>query len=152
MISYVVQVGTSRQFRYRSLYEAQVTGRADSAAHAADYLEAALHLLEVRKLPLPDSARHLDLRALLATGVHIDLTDGKQLTMAQVEPASAAVGKTIRDAFAGEHGSIEIAAIFRDEHVLLPQPGTVVCAKDRLLIIGGPGVHERLRPLIEAEN
>jgi len=49
MISYVVQVAVSRPLRYRSLYEAQVSGRAESAAHTADFLDAAARLTEASK-------------------------------------------------------------------------------------------------------
>jgi CIC family chloride channel protein len=152
MISYVVQTAASRPFRYRTLYEAQVRGRADSAAHAADYLDAVLDLLDRRRLAVAPSARHLDLRALLASGIHVDLSDGKQLAIAQVAPGSLAAGRTVRDLSAGQETALEVAAIFRQEHALLPQAGAVLRPGDRLLVIGGPGVRDQLRTLIEAPS
>jgi CIC family chloride channel protein len=150
MLSYVVQVAGTRRLRYRSLYEAQVPGRADSAAHVADYLDAVLHLLDQRKLPLAESARHLDLRGLLASGIAVDLTEGKQMVVAEVPVRSPLIGKTIRDAFAGKRAVLELAALFRQEHSLLPQPGIALRARDLLLVVGGPDVREQLQQLIGA--
>ena len=45
MLSFLIQINLSSFFKYGSLYEAQVAGRADSPAHRAENVRIALRLL-----------------------------------------------------------------------------------------------------------
>jgi CIC family chloride channel protein len=154
MLSYLIQTTLSAHLKYRSLYEAQVPGRLDSPAHRIEHLEAILNLLRERRIAIPATIGHLDLPALLATGVPIDLPDGNRLITGTLSPQSPWVGKPIRpncpdDSFEDE--DLEVVAVFRKGHILLPssnsdrlQPGDQV-----LLIVSSQvwePVQQRLAP------
>ena len=134
MLSYLVQTAIAPRLRYQTLYEAQVPGRAESAAHSAEYLNGVLRLLEQRQLALPKQAVHFNLWSLLASGMPIELSEGKQLWAGAVghgplfqQPLSAAVP---------DAGELEVIAVLRDEHTLLAHPDLTLRARDRLIAIG----------------
>jgi CIC family chloride channel protein len=145
MMSYIIQVALSESFKYRTLYEAQVRGRADSPAHHVEQLECAVHLLDTCRISMPPSCTHLDLRSLLASGIPIDLPDGKRLVIGILKPNSSFVGKLVREIFpVGEKEELEVIAIFRQGHTLLPHAAVVLEAEDRLLAIATPVAWEKL--------
>jgi CIC family chloride channel protein len=145
MLSYLVQVTLSSRLKYKSLYEAQVPGRADSPAHQAEHVEAALHLLTVRGICPPSAGVCLDLRGVLEAGIHLDLPGGKRLAIGTIKSESTYVRKQISSCFpfAGL-GNVEIVAVFRHGQMLLPQSGLTLEAFDRLLIIASPEDLDRL--------
>jgi CIC family chloride channel protein len=145
MMSYIIQVALSESFKYRTLYEAQVRGRADSPAHHVEQLECAVHLLDTCRISMPPSCTHLDLRSLLASGIPVDLPDGKRLVIGILKPNSTFVGKLVREIFpVGEKEELEVIAIFRQGHTLLPHAAVVLEAEDRLLAIATPVAWEKL--------
>ncbi len=93
MLSFVIQINLSSLFKYNSLYEAQVVGRADSPAHIAEHVQIALRLLEQGKITFPPPITHLHLAALLRSGVALDLQDGSQLMIGALRPESPWVGE-----------------------------------------------------------
>jgi CIC family chloride channel protein len=146
MMSYIIQVALSESFKYRTLYEAQVRGRADSPAHHVEQLECAVHLLDTCRISMPPSCTHLDLRSLLASGIPVDLPDGKRLVIGILKPNSTFVGKLVREIFpVGEKEELEVIAIFRQGHTLLPHAAVVLEAEDRLLAIATPVAWEKLK-------
>ncbi len=145
VLSYLVQAALSAHLKYNSLYEAQVPGRADSPAHHLEHLEAAIHLLDKRRVSVPDTMSHLDLRALLASGIALDLPDGRRLALGILKPQSPYVGKSIQEAFPLDgQEDLEIVAVFRQGHTLLPHSGLVLKAADRLLVLTTEELWKRL--------
>jgi len=145
VLSYLVQAALSAHLKYNSLYEAQVPGRADSPAHQLEHLEAAIHLLHKRRVSVPDTVSHLDLRALLASGIALDLPDGRRLALGILKPQSPYVGKSIQESFPlDDQEVLEVVAIFRQGHTLLPHSGLVLKAADRLLVLTTEEVWKRL--------
>jgi CIC family chloride channel protein len=149
MLSYLVQVTLSARLKYQSLYEAQVPGRVDSPAHMAEHVEAILGLLRNGRLLLPASISHVDLLALLSTGVPVDLPDGKQLLTATLTPSSPLIGAAIQPGFSGDGDSpedIEIVAVLRKGTTLLPSSHRVMRYRpgDRLLTIVAPDAKDAL--------
>ena len=145
MLSYVLQVNLSRFFKYDSLYEAQVAGRADSPAHRAEQVQTALRLLDSGSLPLPPDTTHLHLASLLQAGLALELPDGSQLTVGVLPPHSPWVGKQIQsrpDSDVVRH--TRIASILRGTTVVLARPNTILQPGDRLLIVVQPEVLDRL--------
>ncbi len=145
MLSYVLQVNLSRFFKYDSLYEAQVAGRADSPAHRAEQVQTALRLLDSGNLPLPPDTTHLHLASLLQAGLALELPDGSQLTVGVLPPHSPWVGKQIQsrpDSDVVRH--TRIASILRGTTVVLARPNTILQPGDRLLIVVQPEVLDRL--------
>ncbi len=145
MLSYLIQVGLSESFKYRTLYEAQVRGRADSPAHHVEQLECAVHLLDTCRISMPPACSHLDLRALLASGIPVDLPDGKRLVIGILKARSTLVGKRVQEIFpTGAREEMEVIAVFRQGHTLLPHAALVLQPEDRLLAIAAPAAWQRL--------
>ncbi len=135
-LSYFVQVLLSTPLKYKSLYEAQVPTRADSPAHFEDHVEMALRILRRHKIALPDDATRVDLRAVLASGVPLDLPDGKRVVMGRIEKKSPyarqPVEKLMQDIPADEG---EVVAIFRNGHTLIPHKEMRLEVGDLVLLI-----------------
>jgi CIC family chloride channel protein len=145
MLSYVLQLNLSRFFKYDSLYEAQVAGRADSPAHRAEQVQTALRLLDSGNLPLPPETTHLHLASLLQAGLAMELPDGSQLMVGVVSPQSPWVGKQIQSRPDSEVvAHTRIASILRGTTVVLARPNTILQPGDRLLIVVEREVLDRL--------
>jgi len=148
MLSYLLQVNLSQRLRYGSLYEAQVPLTEDSPAHYLDHVRVALSLLGRRKLPEAGQlaqAGQVDLLRLLRSRVRLNLPGGRQLLLRQLAPGSRFVGGPIRELYrAGGTSDLEVVAVRRREHVLLPHEDTVLEPNDRLILIASEAA---LRPL-----
>lgn len=138
-LSYLIQVSLSARLKYKSLYEAQVAGRVDSPAHQAEQLEAVARLLNDRRLFVLPTATHLDLLALLAAGVAVDLPNGRQLATGVLRPDSLYVGASISSLFSTKgRDTLEILAVVRRGHTLLPCADLTLQTGDQLLVITSP--------------
>lgn len=152
MLSYLIQVTLSQKRKYKSLYEAQVTSRADSPAHHVEHVQAALRLLNERKIAIPPSIRHLDLYAILASGIPLDLPDGKQLYIGVLRKKSLWVGKPFDSSnLDSEQKGIDVAAVLRKGHLIFPNSGIVLEPGEQLVIVAKPeawkGLKEHLASL-----
>jgi chloride channel protein, CIC family len=137
LLSYLVQTRLSEPLKYHSLYEAQVLGRAQSPARYVDSVDSALKILGSRRLPKAAKVGHLDLVAVLDSGVGVQIPGRKELGIGVVKPQSPLAGKTIQQCYEMTGGnSLEIAAILRGEEVVLPTPDTVLEENDRVLTLG----------------
>jgi CIC family chloride channel protein len=146
MLAFLVQRRLAAPFRYGSLYEAQVPRPADSPAHRMEHLKTALKMLEERRSIDPGSIGHVKLVTLLETGIPIDLPDGMQLLIGTLSPGSPCAGHPLKRAcFVREGVDWEIVAIFRDQHLILPHPNTVLEAEDQLLALIPPECKEELQ-------
>jgi CIC family chloride channel protein len=144
-LSYFIQVAASARFKYRSLYEAQVPGRADSPAHRAEHLQKALHLLRERQVAVPASIGHLDLEDLLAAGIPVDLPGDRQLVMGALSAQSPFVGQPVSSSLpVKDHDAAEVVAVFREGCTVPAQPGVKLQAGDEVLIIASPQAREQL--------
>jgi CIC family chloride channel protein len=145
MLSYLVQIEVSSFFKYGSLYEAQVAGRADSPAHRAEHVRIALRLLDQGKILLPPQLTHLHLSALLQSGLALDLPDGSQLMIGALRPESPWVGKRIQSGIpGGPSADSKIVAVLRGKSVLVARRETVLQPGDRLLLIAPPQAQSEL--------
>lgn len=139
MISYIIQVNLSRKLKYNTLYEAQVPARQDSPAHQIEHLEMAIRLLADKHVRVPDTVSHLDLRTLIASGIPIDLPDNKRLVIGVLKQDSPCSGSLIRDCFPiSEREDLDLIAIIRGEHTILPHPSQALQPGDRVLAITTP--------------
>lgn len=147
-LSYLVQSRLSLGLKYRSLYEMQVPGRPDSPAHYREHLEAALRLLHDDHVRLPAAFSHMDLLALLDSGIPLDLPDNKQLAVGVIGAETLYVGRQLGEAFPqnGHTNGVEIAAVLRHNQTLLPEPTIKLRAGDKLLAVTAPEVWQRLNP------
>ena len=145
MISYWVQTQLSRHLKYKSLYEAQVPGRAQSPARYVENVQLALQLLGTRRIPNVATIGHLDLVTLLDSGVAVKLPGRKELSLGVLRPESFLVGKRIQDCYVAAAGTaLEIVAILRNGEVILPQADTILQQHDRLLIVGSSKARSRI--------
>lgn len=145
MLSYLIQVTLSAHLKYKSLYEAQVPGRADSPAHRAEHLQTALRLLRERSTSIPATVGHLDLEALLASGVPVDLPDGKQVVIAGLDSTSPYIGRSIQaDSLPVDPDEAEIVAVLRQGHTLLFHSNIKLQKEDQLLAITSRQARDRL--------
>ncbi len=145
LLSYLVQTQLSTHLKYSSLYEAQVLGRAQSPSRYVENVQLALKLLGTRHIPQAARIGHLDLVALLDSGIPISMPGRKELNIGVLRPESALIGKTVQSCYdaAGE-GALEIIAILRDGDVVLPHRDSVLQENDRLLIIGSSKARSRI--------
>jgi Trk K+ transport system NAD-binding subunit len=73
------------------------------------------------------------------------LTDGRWRTKNILKPKSPYVGKLGQQLFpVGEKDEIQVVAIFRQGHTLLPHAAVLLQAEDRLLAIATPAAWETL--------
>jgi CIC family chloride channel protein len=141
VFSSLLQSTLSRPFKYRTLYEAQVSSPAYSPAHHVEHLQTAFRLLREHRATALQQVGHIDLRMLLESGVPIDLPDGKQLSIATLTADSPLVDHTIDLDALGE--GVELAAVVRQDYTLLPGSGIRLRAGDELLIIATPEARQR---------
>lgn len=144
-LSYMVEAALSRRFKYDSLYEAQVPSPVYSPAHHAEHLQAAFRLLrEHRAAPLKQ-VEHLDLRALLESGVPVELRDGKQLSIANLAEQSDLVGRQVTtDVLEDGATDVDLTAVLREGYTILPGTGARLRAGDTLLVLATPDARERV--------
>jgi CIC family chloride channel protein len=136
VFSSLLQSTLSRPFKYRTLYEAQVSSPAYSPAHHVEHLQTAFRLLREHRAAELKKVGHLDLRMLLESGVPIDLPDRKQLSIATLAADSPLVGEAI--GFDVLEEGVELVAVLRQDYTLLPGGGVRLRAGDELLIIASP--------------
>jgi CIC family chloride channel protein len=145
LLSYIIQTQLSAHAKYDSLYEAQVLGRAQSPSRYVENVELALRLLGTRQIPRAAKVGHLDLVALLDSGIPIQMPGRKELNVGILRPESALIGKTVQACYEAASGDrLEIIAILREGEVVLPQPNSGLQANDRLLIIGSSKARSRI--------
>ncbi len=145
VLSYLTQVAISRSLRYRSLYEAQVPGRADSPAHRMEHLRSALQLLGEQPGTLPPGTATDQLKGLLASGIPVTLPDGKQLLLGVIPNGSSFVGLTFPAEFPPDlEGRVEILAAFREGKTYHPHEDFRLQAGDQMLVVATKDARERL--------
>jgi CIC family chloride channel protein len=149
MVAYLVQFLLSAPFAHRSLYEAQVPTRAQSAAHYVEDLRNALVLVGEGHVQNESRLGSVDLFSLLKTGVAVQLGDGRELTTAVVAADSPLVHKSV-----GEisdtvlKGCCQIVAVFREQSGVLEMRRDLVLEEnDRVLTLAAPEERPHLRSL-----
>ena len=146
MLSYLVQSALTTRLNYWSLYEAQVPGRPDLPAHHVERLQAALRLLSERKVLTLDSLiGHLDLQALLASGITVYLPDGKQLAIGIIQAHSPWVGTPLHaNSLAENESDIQIVTVIRQGEMLFPASDPILQTGDQVLVMASQQTWEQL--------
>ncbi|MGE5235597.1 MAG: chloride channel protein [Acidobacteriota bacterium] len=145
VLSYITQEILSASFRYHSLYEAQVPGRADSPAHRMEHLSAALRLVGEQPGTLPLGTGEGNLKGLLASGIPVTLPGGKQLLLRVIRAGSPLVGKPVPSDFpADADGRMEVLAAFREGETYMPNTDFRIQAGDQMLVVIPPGTKDRM--------
>jgi CIC family chloride channel protein len=146
LMAYLIQSQLSARLKYKSLYEAQVEGRAASPARYVDHIRVALELLQQHRLPGAANIGHLNLVTLLDSGVSLKLSGGRELSIGMVPPESVLQGQTVKALthLAGPQ-PVEVVAILRGANVVMPEPDTPLEIGDRLLILASRNAREILK-------
>ena len=145
MLSFVVHNRLVVFCKYDSLYEGQVAGRLDSPAHRTEQVEIALELLNKGNVALPPQMSHLELAAMLQSGVALDLPEDLQITACALRPESPWTGKSVEScAIQKTIPSARLVALVRGTTVIFPRPQTVLQPGDRLLIIANRSAQTEL--------
>jgi CIC family chloride channel protein len=146
LMAYLIQSQLSARLKYKSLYEAQVEGRAASPARYVDHIRVALELLQQHRLPGAANIGHLNLVTLLDSGVSLKLSGGRELSIGMVPPESVLQGQTVKALthLAGPQ-PVEVVAILRGANVVMPEPDTPLETGDRLLILASRNAREILK-------
>ncbi len=133
-VSYLVQVGLTRTFKYPTLYEAQVPSPAASPANAEMFSEIVTDFLQEHRLDRGTLHHHLALA--LANGEGIPLARGHELLYRiTLDPGTPAAGQQVRQVACPD---VVIVAVLRGEKEIIPAADTVLLVGDELLIAGTP--------------
>ena len=141
----------STPFKYKSLYEAQVLGRADSPVHRAELVEAFVRLLNNQHIN-PPPGLYFNLENLLQLGIPINLAKDAQFKLVNVAADSPLINQDIQSGCAGDNPAEEIIAIFRGEHVLDRGHTSKIQAGDRILMIASKVENKAKDSGLVAEN
>jgi CIC family chloride channel protein len=145
VLSYITQVALSGSLKYRSLYEAQVPGRADSPAHRMEHLNSALRLAGEQPGTLPAGTGEATLKGLLASGIPVTLPGGKQLLLGVIREESPFAGKAISSALPPElERQVEILAAFREGRTYPPNTDFPLQVGDQMLVVISQGARDQL--------
>ncbi len=136
LVGYSVQTILTQPLKYNSLYEAQVMQKPNSPAHMMEHLKTAVQMLGEKRSFDPEAIGHLNFVSLLQSKIPLDLPDGNRLFYATLKKKGKCIGKMIKeDCFFMGKNEGEIAAIIRDDHLIIPHPKTKLEAEDNLLIL-----------------
>ncbi len=147
VLSHITQVALSGSLslKYRSLYEAQVPGRADSPAHRMEHLNSALRLAGEQPGALPTGTGAATLKGLLASGIPVNLPGGKQLLLGVIRKESPFAGKEISSPSPPDlEGQVEILAAFREGKTYMPDTDFSLQPGDQMLVVISEGARDRL--------
>ena len=147
VLSHITQVALSGSLslKYRSLYEAQVPGRADSPAHRMEHLNSALRLAGEQPGALPTGTEAATLKGLLASGIPVNLPGGKQLLLGVIRKESPFAGKEISSPSPPDlEGQVEILAAFREGKTYMPDTDFSLQPGDQMLVVISEGARDQL--------
>lgn len=142
-LSYVVQVGLTRNAKYPTLYEAQEPIPATSPANVEMFTEIIADYLRQNRMRLDDTVigRHLAMN--LADGQGVPLARGGELLYrVTLESGTPAAGQEVRHVARPE---VVIVAVLRGEEDIVPGADTVLQVGDELLVAATPDSVEGFR-------
>ncbi|MGA7800830.1 MAG: chloride channel protein [Gammaproteobacteria bacterium] len=136
-VSYLVQVGLTRTFKYPTLYEAQVPTPAASPANLEMYTEIVSSFLREKRVSLDRSTLHRHLESTLASGEGIPLAHGgiEHLYSIALDPGTPAAGQQVRHVACP---GVVVVGVLRGEKEIVPGADTVLLVGDELLIAATP--------------
>lgn len=133
-VSLVIQMTLTRRLTYKSLYEGQVRGRADSPAHHAEHIKIAIGLLRNGQVPCSIAGEQLNLLDLLEQGIEFDLGDGQRLDIIQLSGEDPFVGDSFQSVCKpNKMGNKKNVAMIRKREIYLPDADEVLEEGDKIL-------------------
>ncbi len=147
-IAYMVQYVGSSPFKYRSLYEAQVPTRQQSAAHYVEGIRTAIDVVQRGYVRDSTDLGSVDLMSLLSTGIAIEAGAGQSLITVVIAETSPLDNLTLNQARDQKlAGCCRIVAVFHGEQAQELTPDLTLHCNDRLLILVSENGREKLTEL-----
>jgi CIC family chloride channel protein len=135
-VSYLVQMGLTRNLKYPTLYEAQEPIPADSPANTEMFSEIIADFLRQNRMQLDGRTISQHLALALAEGDGIPLGRGHELLYRMtLESGTAAAGQQVREVACSD---VVIVGVLRGEKEIVPGADTVLQVGDSLLIAATP--------------
>ena len=150
ILAFIIQAQLSRKLKYKSLYEAQVNTIIDSPVHIVGHLRTVVRLISERHSFKDMDVGRLNFVSLLKSGIPLDMPDQKKLFIGILDKKNPCVGTIIDDfCLNKDNKNWEIAGILREHHLVIPQPDTILEAKDQLIIFGTGSAVKGLKEIIK---
>ena len=135
-VSYLVQMGLTRNLKYPTLYEAQEPIPADSPANTEMFSEIIADFLRQNRMQLDGRTISQHLALALADGAGVPLGHGHELLYRiTLDPGTSAAGQEVRQVACAD---AIIVAVLRGEKEIVPGAATVLQVGDELLIAATP--------------
>lgn len=135
-VSLAIQIMLTRSLTYKSLYEGQVPGRADSPAHHAEHIKIAINLLRNGQVPSSLTGERLNLLGLLGKGIELDLGEGQKLDIIELSDGDPCLGDSFRSVcMLKKLQTTENIAMIRQGKLYLPDTEEILQEGDRVLAL-----------------
>ena len=135
-VSLAIQIMLTRSLTYKSLYEGQVPGRADSPAHHAEHIKIAINLLRNGQIPSSLTGERLNLLGLLGKGIELDLGEGQKLDIIELSDGDPCLGDSFRSVcMLKKLQTTENIAMIRQGKLYLPDTEEILQEGDRVLAL-----------------
>ncbi len=135
-VSLAIQIMLTKSLTYKSLYEGQVPGRADSPAHHAEHIKIAINLLRNGQIPSSLTGERLNLLGLLGKGIELDLGEGQKLDIIELSDGDPCLGDSFRSVcMLKKLQTTENIAMIRQGKLYLPDTEEILQEGDRVLAL-----------------
>ncbi|MGC8602560.1 MAG: chloride channel protein [Desulfomonilaceae bacterium] len=135
-VSYGIQIMLTRHLTYKSLYEGQVPGRADSPAHHAEHIKIAINLLRNGQVPSSLTGERLNLLGLLDKGIELDLGEGQKLDIIELSSEDPCLGDSFHSVcMLKKLQTSENIAMVRHGRIYLPDAEEILQEGDKILAL-----------------
>lgn len=147
-MSYLVESKVAANWRWPTLYTAQVPTRADSPVHHEEYTMRAMELIRSGRARLPREATPVRLVSLLQMGTPIPVGGtGRTLCRCLVREGAPGAGKALRERPFGPH--ISLLGLVRRGEFIDPWPDTVCLEGDELICLLSPEDYDQASDSLE---
>lgn len=147
-LSFLVQFGSTRRRRYRSLYEAQVPTAGDSPVHHQEYVHKVVDLIHAGRARIPREATPVKLEQLLMMGKPIPVQGtNRSIILTQVRAGAPAAGVPLKERPFGKE--ISLITIIRGERTIIPGPDVSAEEGDRIIVLVSPEGYDQASESLE---
>lgn len=149
IVSYLLQEFLTRHAKHQTMYKGQVPYRYDSPSHEEEHWRLAYRMLQNKDIKLPDDVSHLELLKLIQSGVPINLSNGKNFLLGEIDENSPLRGKDLSSEEASPlRNKAEVVALLHDGDIFIPNGSTKFHNKDQLLILAESNHSEMIKKIL----
>jgi chloride channel protein, CIC family len=152
-LAFFVQDKLSIKLKYKTLYESQIKDSAESPAHLVEDLRTSIKLLSEKRSFKGLNISHLNFILLLQLGIPLKIPNNKKLFLGTLTKNNPCIGTAIKDNCLNSRSKDwQIAGILRRDHLVIPNPNTILEENDQMIIFGVPNVIEKLNGMLKLPN